>query len=133
DHSFDVVFSFQVLEHIPPDELPKAISEIARVTKPDGKIIVSVPSTVRPLSKAHFQHFTPASIAEALSSSMQVESVVGQDLRTPVRWLVERLLQNRLYTLEALAARFNRTTYLRRYNRTSAERGDNLIVVATPK
>ncbi|MBM3273020.1 class I SAM-dependent methyltransferase, partial [Candidatus Kaiserbacteria bacterium] len=42
DHSFDVVFSFQVLEHIPPDELPKAISEIARVTKPDGKIIVSV-------------------------------------------------------------------------------------------
>lgn len=38
DNSFDIVFSFGVLHHIP--DIQKAQKEIARVLKPDGKLIV---------------------------------------------------------------------------------------------
>lgn len=43
DNYFDVVFSIAVLHHIPSKELrEKAVSEIKRVLKPEGKLILSV-------------------------------------------------------------------------------------------
>lgn len=41
DHSFDVVCSFQVIEHIPEPQLPAFVSELARVLKPDGVCAIS--------------------------------------------------------------------------------------------
>ncbi|MBI3324809.1 MAG: methyltransferase domain-containing protein [Candidatus Omnitrophica bacterium] len=41
DASFDVVGTFQVIEHIPEPELPMFVGEIARVLRPDGALIVS--------------------------------------------------------------------------------------------
>ena len=41
DASFDVVGTFQVIEHIPEPELPAFVQGIARVLKPDGVLIVS--------------------------------------------------------------------------------------------
>ena len=41
DTSFDTVCAFEVLEHIPWSDVPKALSEIARVTK--GRVLISVP------------------------------------------------------------------------------------------
>lgn len=133
DASFDRVFSFQVLEHLPFEQVDAGVREIARVTKPGGMMIVSVPSTKRKMSKAHFQHFTEARLKamfEPYAASMQV---VGQDRRTPVLWMIERLIQNRWYTLEALGTWFNRTIYMKRYNKTIPAAGDNLIIAAVRK
>jgi len=41
DHSFDVVLCAEVLEHIPPADLPRACRELARVTA--GWLLVGVP------------------------------------------------------------------------------------------
>ena len=41
DHSFDLVCSFQVIEHIPEPLLPRYLSEISRVLRPDGTFCVS--------------------------------------------------------------------------------------------
>jgi SAM-dependent methyltransferase len=41
DASFDVVMASEVLEHIPADEL--AMTEIARVVRPGGRVAVTVP------------------------------------------------------------------------------------------
>lgn len=38
DNSFDMVYSFKVLAHVP--EIEKAIKEIARVTKPKGRVVL---------------------------------------------------------------------------------------------
>ena len=41
DRSFDRVLSALVLEHIPLDRLPPFFSELGRVTRPDGRIVVT--------------------------------------------------------------------------------------------
>jgi len=41
DNSFDTVFSAEVLEHVPDPE--KALREIYRVLKPQGKLVMSIP------------------------------------------------------------------------------------------
>ena len=42
DNCYDTIFSNSVLEHIP--NLDRAISEIGRILKPEGKLIFTVPS-----------------------------------------------------------------------------------------
>jgi SAM-dependent methyltransferase len=42
DHSFDVVFSSNVLEHV--EDLPRALRELARVLKPDGFAVHVMPT-----------------------------------------------------------------------------------------
>ena len=130
DKIFDVIFSFQVLEHIPLNEYPEAINELRRVLKDDGRIIVSVPSVNRPLSRAHFRHFTQETFSESLEGVFSVEKVLGQEKQSGVRWLLERLLENRFWHLPELSERFHRGVYLRHMNSTTPECGANLVVCA---
>ena len=54
DDTFDVVYSMSVLEHIEQDMRdPKAISELLRVLKPRGLLVLSVP-----IGTAHVEQFT---------------------------------------------------------------------------
>src|ERR1700728_2399759 len=40
---FDTVLLISILEHLKPDEQPKAFAEIARVLKPGGQVVYGVP------------------------------------------------------------------------------------------
>jgi 2-polyprenyl-3-methyl-5-hydroxy-6-metoxy-1,4-benzoquinol methylase len=131
DETFDVSFSFQVIEHLPPDQVPHAIAELVRVTKRGGKIIVSVPSVVRPKSAAHYQHFTEASLRDLFKAFVSQSDVYGQERHTPALWFVERFIQNRIWTLEALGVWFNRVVFPRLYNRTATDKGYNLVFAGT--
>ena len=128
DNFFDVIFSFQVLEHIPPEELNKAIKEISRVLTTDGVLVFSVPSKRRPMSTAHYQHFDEKGIENMIGKYFRVEKIIGQEGYTPVLKLIERLLENRFWLLRSLAEKFNQDMYLRYWNRTRANLGHNLIV-----
>jgi SAM-dependent methyltransferase len=43
DHTFDAAFSVSVVEHIPDDGDSAAVTELVRVVKPGGTIVVTVP------------------------------------------------------------------------------------------
>ena len=43
DNTFDIVFMFKSLHHVPIDKMPEALDEINRVLKPDGLAYISEP------------------------------------------------------------------------------------------
>jgi SAM-dependent methyltransferase len=54
NHTFDVVYSMSVIEHIEQDlHDPRAISELLRVLKPGGELALSVP-----IGRSHVEQFT---------------------------------------------------------------------------
>ena len=46
DASFDVVVSFETIEHLPRDDQPRMLAEFARVLSRDGLLILSAPNPV---------------------------------------------------------------------------------------
>lgn len=53
DNQFDTVLLISILEHLKPDELERAFSEIKRVLKPGGQVVYGVP-VERPFMVAMF-------------------------------------------------------------------------------
>jgi ubiquinone/menaquinone biosynthesis C-methylase UbiE len=133
DNFFDVVFSFQVLEHIPPSDLPKAISEVHRVLKTGGIFIPSVPTAIRPMSTAHYQHFTQKSIATVLEKEFSIEKNIGQECYTPILKMIERVLDNRVWLLHRFATAFHKGFYLKFWNEGLAHKGHNFVIRAVKK
>ena len=128
DNFFDVVLSFQVLEHIEPTDLAQAISEVDRVLKPGGIFIPSVPTSIRPMSTAHFQHFTEKSITEVLAPTFSVEKIVGQECYTSLLKIIERVIDNRYWLLHKVAEKFHTGLYMRVWNKGPASRGYNFVI-----
>lgn len=56
--AFDVVTLIEVLEHLPPNIIPRVVANLWKALKPEGKLVVSVPTIRMPLSRKHYQHFT---------------------------------------------------------------------------
>ena len=54
DGAFDAVLCLDVLEHVPLLDQPKALSEIARVMKDDGLLVMSVPNLAHLHSRVKF-------------------------------------------------------------------------------
>ena len=54
DGSFDRALCLDVLEHLPFAEQPLALSELHRILKPGGELLVSVPNLAHLQSRVHF-------------------------------------------------------------------------------
>ena len=44
---YDVVVSFETIEHLPRADQPRMLAEIARVLAPDGMLVLSAPNPAR--------------------------------------------------------------------------------------
>jgi len=77
NNSIDFVVTFQVIEHINNDEL--FISEIYRVLKPGGKLILTTPNQLMSLTRNpwHFREYTPNQMQEILQTSFQDIDIKG--------------------------------------------------------
>jgi len=72
---FDVVIAMEVLEHIPPENLPEIITQLHNALTEDGWLIVSVPTTNIPLNRKHYQHFTLQTLTQILSNRFSLQDV----------------------------------------------------------
>lgn len=82
DNSIDFVVTFQVIEHIKNDRL--FLSEIYRVLKPGGKLILTTPNKSMSLSRSpwHFREYTVnemEKILETVFSNYMLQGVFGNE------------------------------------------------------
>jgi ubiquinone/menaquinone biosynthesis C-methylase UbiE len=78
DASFDAIVSIEVIEHIPVAEVPLFLQEIKRLLKPGGVVVLTTPTTNRPVDEKHFQHFSEASMRKYLGDAgFQIREMQG--------------------------------------------------------
>lgn len=137
---FDVATLIEVIEHIPPAELPAFLDAAADKLVDSGRLIVTVPHRNTPVSRKHYQHFDAAQLRNLLEPRFRDIHIIPFDLRpnrSPGVWLVERVLAPKAKLFQLTNARvlhwFYRL-YLRSYlycrNEISCER---LAVVCAKK
>lgn len=67
DRRFDVVTLIEVIEHVPPAELPDFLDAAFGLLRGGGVAIVTVPHANTPVHPKHFQHFTCDSLRAVLA------------------------------------------------------------------
>ena len=82
DNSFDVVISFQVIEHIKKDRV--YLKEIHRVLKPGGKAIITTPNIKKTLSRNpwHIREYTAdqlKNLASQFFDHVEMKGVAGNE------------------------------------------------------
>lgn len=89
DASFDVVVSFQVLEHV--HDVPGYLKELKRVLKDDGVLIITTPNRKyrlypfqRPLNPYHVREYGVRQLRKALHPFFQSVTILGIDGREEV-------------------------------------------------
>ena len=133
--TFDAVLAFDVLEHLPEGQLPEVLNQIARILRPGGRLLVSVPNTrclSRKLKKdqwtalrdpTHVSLLSPERWLELLGDSLTVVATGGDALwDIPYLPAVPGQLQRAFLLTQVLAA-----TTRGRFPRSLSE---NLVIVA---
>ena len=82
NNSVDYVVTFQVIEHIKDDQF--FLSEIKRVLRPGGKLIMTTPNILMTLTKSpwHIREYNPRKMYEIVSQnfeSVEMKGVFGND------------------------------------------------------
>ena len=77
DDSVDFVVTFQVIEHINKDE--DFVTEIYRVLKPGGKLILTTPNKLMSLTRnpRHYREYTPTEMLKILQTSFKHIDIKG--------------------------------------------------------
>ena len=57
EEKFDVVTTIEVLEHIPDEEVSTFFHKLAMRTNEQGRILICVPTTVKPFPTKHYRHY----------------------------------------------------------------------------
>lgn len=100
---YDVVAAVEVLEHIPDELMAGFLKAIHARTKPGGHIVVTVPSTVKPLQAKHYRHYTLNTLESHIAQAGIPCSIAKSEFvyrpSVPLR-IFRKLTTNRLWSLE---------------------------------
>src|ERR1035437_3784262 len=87
DGSFDVVTSFETLEHL--RERPTFLGELRRVLRPNGVLVLSTPNADytrpvngKPSNPFHVYEYRPGELREELEKRFRIERFLGQRLNS---------------------------------------------------
>ena len=138
DNSFDTIVTFQVIEHVKPDE--KFIEEIHRVLRPGGQALITTPNIKMTLSRNpwHIREYTGdelTGVCRKYFESVEMKGIAGDEkvmeYHEQNRASVNRIMRFDILDLQhRLPASLLRIPYdiLNRLNRNKLnETGDELV------
>jgi SAM-dependent methyltransferase len=99
DEQFDLITLVEVLEHIPSPGVESFIHSVAAGLVPEGRLIVTVPSTNVPINPKHYRHYNLETLTATLSPLFVVERHWWLYRRGVAERFWRRLLLNRLFVL----------------------------------
>lgn len=131
----DVAVAIEVLEHIPDDDVIEFIKYLFTKVRDGGHVIISVPSTVLPLNKKHYRHYTEDLLKLQLISAGVAYSDLSMDriYREPL-WLklYLKLTINKYWVFEPIF--FRRFVWRRLWARCRyADKSNGYHIVAVLK
>ncbi len=84
NETFDRVIAFQLIEHIPPNEVSSFLCEVRRVLKEKGLLFITTPNRKfrlmpfqRPFNPEHYQEFTAKGLLEVLKTNFEDVVIKG--------------------------------------------------------
>ena len=101
---FGLILALDILEHLPPEDLPAYLGAMGRALAPGGRVIATVPNADSPLAErwrslcwTHRNSFTRESLGELLEATgFRIISLEGFEVVDPGRSLSPRSLLRRL-------------------------------------
>lgn len=101
DHTrkYDCATLVEVLEHIPPEQASGFLKGIGRLLEPGADLYVTVPHANKPLEPKHFRHFTVDGLVAELGRHFDVVRTMPFERAAWSRWLLARVMHNRLFAL----------------------------------
>ncbi|TSC70635.1 MAG: type 12 methyltransferase [Parcubacteria group bacterium Gr01-1014_46] len=131
-NTFDVITCIETMEHIPDEIIPGFVSMLREKISSNGKLIITVPSTVLPLNKKHYRHYDENVMSAQLSGKFKVEKFEWlHDGRGS--WFLRFLLINRFYVLRFEPLRkLLVSLYKRFYLISDSKRGEHLLAICSP-
>lgn len=97
---FDIVTAIEVLEHIPDNDVDDFLRDLAR--HGNKWVVLTVPTTLSPVSPKHYRHYDESSFRLALDSVGRFRNIHITGIYRQHRSFAffQKLLRNRLWTLE---------------------------------
>lgn len=92
DGRFGAATAIEVLEHIPPDDLPAFAGAIADCLEPGGHFACTVPHRNKAVSAKHYQHFDSEKLRGVLEPHFEEITLVPFDHRSRLLWALSLLL-----------------------------------------
>lgn len=125
-----LITAVETFEHIPDEDLDTFISNIDRLLRPGGHLIVSVPSKVRPVIEKHFRHYDLDMLKGYFPQYALKELYYVTARRSVLYRISATLLANRYVNLNFGPFKKLLLAMHRRYTRdVSADRGAHIITV----
>jgi 2-polyprenyl-3-methyl-5-hydroxy-6-metoxy-1,4-benzoquinol methylase len=107
DGAFDVVTCVETLEHVPDDQVAPFLTAVAHRVRSGGHLVLTVPTTARPVTEKHHRHYDPTLLRRHLAHLGDAWEIDRLEPILPHRpWLDQalRLLGNRRWTIDLPAA-----------------------------
>jgi SAM-dependent methyltransferase len=136
--TFDVVLAIEVLEHIPDSQVSEFLQTLTERTAGKGHLIICVPTKVAPLLSKHYRHYD----SDLLMQQIETASVNLKLLRTEYVYkqrgsifhrFIEKLLQNRFWTVDVYRLRSPLWKYAWKKRRFATARDGRHLVVLFQK
>jgi SAM-dependent methyltransferase len=130
ENKFDFIFLIEVLEHLDPSDVVKALSNLKNTLSVDGKIIISFPSDKVALIDKHFQHFNEDKIKKiAQEADLKIDKIINFGFTNKFLNIAYRLLDNRYYNLKLLSKFFNKKIYPKFLLHQDGEQSERYILI----
>ena len=97
---FDLIYLCEVLEHIPDNEIDNFLKNLKNLLNENTKVVISVPSNLRPVISKHYRHYSNDLLKSQLESNgFKILEITDFYTENKLTILLSKMLSNSFFTI----------------------------------